>query len=148
MLRRMAIFSVPFVFMYTASAHAMKVIIVVLLAMGSSSSPEPQRPSGEKFYEVRDSVIDGQGLFAKRVFEEGEEIGVGISTNAAGHPEVTRSLGAWINHSAEPNAAVKSNDGKEWFVVPLRQIKENEEITVNYGDAPWFIQGPESYWNS
>lgn len=91
---------------------------------------------------VDDSGIHGRGLFAKSRISKGELIGK-ISPKRAknngpyvlwvSEEEGYRVDGPlkYINHSSKPNAAYFD----DLTVVALRNIKQGEEITHDYGDV-------------
>lgn len=92
-------------------------------------------------YLVKQSGIHGKGLFAARTIKRGELIGnieynpvyedgpyvLWIDENTG--VQVNCDL-KYINHHAKPNACYFD----DLEVVALRDIKEGEEITHNYGD--------------
>lgn len=78
--------------------------------------------------ELRDSPLDGKGLFALREFARGELI-------CPGRIDGKRTpAGRFTNHSAEPNAE-PVKDGDDINAVALRVIRQGEEILVDYRDS-------------
>ncbi|MCH8931150.1 MAG: hypothetical protein IIA98_09595 [Proteobacteria bacterium] len=76
-------------------------------------------------FEVRDSDIDGKGLFATKIFGEGETIAPALLDMQK------TELGRYTNHAAYPNAKMVVRDAANIDLVALREI-DNVEITVNY----------------
>tara|TARA_R100000742_G_C4279594_1_gene104646 strand:+ start:5441 stop:5833 length:393 start_codon:yes stop_codon:yes gene_type:complete len=80
-----------------------------------------------KNYTVKESAIEGVGIFAERQIIKGEQIGYGIINN-------TRTLaGRYVNHSAVPNAKFyffRNNDNM--ILIADKIINEGEEIVTNY----------------
>jgi SET domain-containing protein len=54
-------------------------------------------------------------------------------------------LGIWINHSYNPNTVLKWRNNA-WHIVANKKINPGEEITNNYSNAPWYIDGPLGTW--
>jgi len=75
--------------------------------------------------EVKESPIQGQGLFVTKSFNAGETI---IPARIAGLRTVG---GRYVNHAMNPNAVMVMEDG-DISLVALIDIKQGE-ITVNYG---------------
>lgn len=99
--------------------------------------------SGSDTLYVKDSLIHGKGLFAKKNIKQGEILGYvkGTPTTIDG-PYVLWLRGMeegfvvecdlkYINHNSHPNACYYD----DLSVVALRDIKKDEEITHHYGDA-------------
>lgn len=74
---------------------------------------------------VRPSEIEGQGLFADKDIKSG--MGV-VPALLDGKKTIG---GRFTNHSGEPNAELRSIGGNK-YLIALRDIKANEEITTNY----------------
>lgn len=92
---------------------------------------------------IRQSKIEGLGLFATEDIEEGHEFGISHITNVGfqdGH--IRTPLGGFINHSAIPNCELVKLDRRTDFpifkegvclhLVAVRDIKKDEEITTEY----------------
>jgi len=83
---------------------------------------------------IKQSGINGLGLFAKEGIAQGANIGTShIKING----DIIRTpLGGFINHSNDANTVkVELQDDrykKKWNLVALRNIKEGEELTVHY----------------
>ena len=79
---------------------------------------------------IKDSKIEGLGLFANEDISENITLGVShlISSNGS---LVRTPLGGFYNHSNEPNC-IKKKVFTTHYLVSLREIKAGEEITVSY----------------
>lgn len=91
-------------------------------------------------YHISPSKIHGKGVHALRNISKNEYIDVGIDFYY-GIPFVTEHFGSWINHSYRPNAHLKYKNNK-WYVTASKNIPKTQEISVDYRDTPWYIQGP------
>ena len=107
--------------------------------------------TGEKFI-IDKSNIDGQGVIASQNIKKGELIGTaitdekGINTkNGAQHDTRTR-LGQKLNHQDKENA-IQRSENNALNVYAKSTINKGEEITINYINAPDYInkQGVEGY---
>ena len=91
---------------------------------------------------IKQSGIDGLGLFAKEGIAQGTNLG--MSHLEIGDYIIRTPLGGFINHSGDANC-VKVElrminedkpdfklDYKKWNLITLRDIKEGEELTVRY----------------
>tara|TARA_Y100001963_G_C6770535_1_gene444635 strand:+ start:1279 stop:1725 length:447 start_codon:yes stop_codon:yes gene_type:complete len=95
---------------------------------------------------IKSSMIHGLGLFAERDFSIGENFGMcHFAFGEEKEKKIIRTpLGGFINHSNNPNCAKVSNQYTMWIngqgnftflrynLIALRNIKENEEITLKY----------------
>jgi len=90
--------------------------------------------SGDRFHlpmddiEIRESTIQGYGLFAKRLFRAGE-----IIAPAALNGYKTEA-GRYTNHAALPNARMVVRDETNIDLVAIREIND-EEITTDYRET-------------
>ena len=105
--------------------------------------------------ELRDSGIDGRGMFARtgicagdRIIEytgdriskeesirhcsEGNNYIFYINNEFDLDGSVGSNLARFINHSCAPNAEAQLEDDRIW-IIALRNIAPGEEITFNYG---------------
>ena len=89
---------------------------------------------------INDSKIHGKGLFINYNFYPNEKIELGIDFIFNLIPSIT-SKGSMINHSYKPNCRLILSENKYW-IVAKHFIPKNTEITINYNDTPWYIQGP------
>lgn len=85
---------------------------------------------------IKSSDIHGLGLFATQDIAKGVELGISHFENEDAKDGIVRTpLGAFVNHSAKPNADII--DGKkQWTLVASQDIKSGDEITVDY--TPWY----------
>ena len=91
---------------------------------------------------IKQSGIDGLGLFAKEGIAQGTNLG--MSHVAIGSGIIRTPMGGFINHSEDANIVkvelrIDAMDDpllkvatKKWNLVALRDIKEGEELTVRY----------------
>lgn len=79
--------------------------------------------------EVRESVIDGLGMFATREFGPGEFICPG---RLNGH---RTPAGRFINHSPTPNAIGKKLDNGDIVAIATKRIQQNEEVFLDYRNS-------------
>ena len=89
---------------------------------------------------IKQSGIDGLGLFAKEGIGQGTNLGM---THLKLNGSLFRTpLGGFINHSDDANVVkvelLMTNETKikfnykKWNLVTLRDIKKGEELTVRY----------------
>ena len=78
---------------------------------------------------IRNSEIEGLGLFATRDISKGTTLG--MSHFYWGEKLMRTPLGAFYNHSDTPNC-VKTRTDSRYFLVAINDIKSGEEITVTY----------------
>ena len=91
---------------------------------------------------IKQSGIDGLGLFAKEGIAQGANLG--MSHVAIGSGIIRTPMGGFINHSDDANVVkvelrIDEMDDpllkvatKKWNLIALRDIKEGEELTVKY----------------
>jgi len=112
------------------------------------------------FVEIRKSEKHGKGLFALKDFKKGEEIYISRKGKIIGFDEIENLSeiekihldrigenkyeiieppGCYINHSCEPNVEEKDRVGYTGYA--LRDVKEGEEITVDY-DKIAYLEKP------
>jgi SET domain-containing protein len=95
---------------------------------------------------IKDSPIDGQGLFAKADIPANTELGETHSFLTQNFDDETRTwerkewvrtaLGAFVNHSNTPNARVDHfRNGVSCFLVIEKDVSAGDEITVKYDEA-------------
>ncbi|NER38601.1 MAG: SET domain-containing protein-lysine N-methyltransferase [Oscillatoria sp. SIO1A7] len=93
---------------------------------------------------VRESAIDGKGVFATRRFEIGKTVIVGQIEKYAvpNSPYATQvGIGRYViykdpvpmlNHSCEPNCGVVANQTGAHNFVAIKNIMPGQEITIDY----------------
>ena len=75
--------------------------------------------------EVKDSDIEGKGVFATEDIKESSQIGIGrVMLNRT-------PLGRYTNHSFTPNAKAQTMNNSMYFIA-TKNIKKGEEITADY----------------
>lgn len=103
-------------------------------------------------FRIDESKIHGKGVIAQRPLQRGEIIGKGIDFkywfDVLPIPFVTEDLGSWINHSYEPNCVlVWDNDAWCYWITAGVPIAANDEMTLDYRNTPWYIDGPEPHFS-
>ena len=81
------------------------------------------------FVTIKNSEINGLGLFAKEDIKD--NISLGISHYIYEEKIIRTPLGGFYNHSEIPNAK-KQRLFNKYYLITLRKIKKGEEITVKY----------------
>ena len=86
---------------------------------------------------IKQSGINGLGLFTKEGIAQGTNLGMGHLE--IGDKIIRTPLGGFINHSGDANCVKvelrmtnEKFDYKKWNLVTLQDIKEGEELTVRY----------------
>ena len=97
-----------------------------------SIKTETQYKPLPKCLTIRDSKINGLGLFATKDIQEGTLFG--ISHYIIGDEIIRTPLGGFYNHSDNPNCQKMkfSKDDHKFVLVSIKNIKKDEEITVKY----------------
>ena len=112
-----------------------------------------------KEFSIRDSYIHGIGIFVKEDINPDVDFYINYFNNVKEYithivvkrtnscdelsvKKIYRSpLGGFINHSTNPNCTIRKQDKflntgdyeiTEYYLDPLRSIKRDEEITLNY----------------
>ena len=99
--------------------------------------------TGDKFV-IDKSNIDGLGVIAAQNIKAGELIGtavtdeVGIKAKAGKQSDTRTRLGRTLNHQSTENAIQKS-ENNALNVYAKNSISKGEEITINYINAPDYI---------
>ncbi len=85
------------------------------------------------YLEIRDSDIEGQGLFTKRKISQGELIGITHHANERAEDGWIRTpLGGFGNHSDDPNCFKLLMDPETFWIGASKDIKVGEELTWTY----------------
>ncbi len=99
------------------------------------------------------SLIDGQGVFAYRNFQEGEQLysttdyqvyfeeAYGTVKRSAGEHIFEEQVLRWINHSCDGNARIEFA-GREVRVIAIRAVVVGDEVTCRYFETEDFIPIP------
>jgi SET domain-containing protein len=96
-------------------------------------------------YVIDSSPIHGKGIIAKQTIQKGEVIDIGIDYYYGIFPYVTPHFGSWLNHCQKANAHLVYMSHK-YYVVASSQIRKGQEITVNYNQTPWYINGSKPHY--
>ena len=101
-------------------------------------------PIYNKFYykplpdclEVKDSPIEGLGLFAKKNIKKHFDCGMSHIKVPIICGFVRTSIGGFLNHSEKPNCALSLeldwDDYRVYNVFTIKKIKAGEELTLDY----------------
>lgn len=100
-------------------------------------------------YEVKNSGIEGVGVFSKENISKGSFINHCVEPMQTFDDGVSRTtrinnFGRHLNHSYDPSAEIRII-GVNHSLFALRDIKRGEEITVDYTKTKQFQQ-PEYWW--
>jgi len=120
--------------------------------LGTDSRKAPgfrEKNANVRGVEIKESPIDGKGLFATRDYREGEVILPRMMTKMDGEFSLTRyeqsEESRFTNHADEANAEVVREEGDAVNLVAARDITKGEEITGNY-DKTTSVLGPGFYF--
>ena len=80
---------------------------------------------------IKESNIDGLGLFSDINIEKGLNAGITHITDPITKKLYRTPLGGFINHSEKPNAKIVEVQRVRYLYF-LKDIEPNEEITVKY----------------
>lgn len=104
-------------------------------------------------FTIRESPIQGVGLYTKRDRAKDERLFVAINSM-----NIVTSIGSKINHcprkgssskSVIPNTNLSNTPDQvtgEWWIIAARNIAAGEELTVDYTNTPDFIKKPDPNW--
>ena len=92
---------------------------------------------------INESNIHGRGIFTNDDIKTGEVIGVSHVTHDRVWYQVF-PLGIFYNHSIKPNCVVKK-EGNVNLVVASKDIKQHEELTVDY-TKQLHLEQPKEDW--
>lgn len=93
-------------------------------------------------YYIGESEISGNGVFAKRHIRKGELIGTIIDDERKAINDAENAItnmGSHINHQFDCNAKLVKNETHGYYLVAIKNIPKDEEITTNYKNTPWYI---------
>ena len=82
---------------------------------------------------IKQSGIDGLGLFATKFIGSGTNLGVThIPNNEYENGYIRTPLGGFINHSDTPNLQIIISSNGNYLVKTLTDINVDEELTLKY----------------
>lgn len=82
---------------------------------------------------VKDSSINGLGLFSKEIIPKNTILGIShVKNNNYQHDVIRTPLGGFINHDGETPNCIREDKGDHFELRTLRDIKPNEELTLKY----------------
>jgi hypothetical protein len=93
------------------------------------------KSAGTKGWYVGDSEIAGQGVFADKVYSEGDVIELAMTYG--GKDELGLKIldltecARYCNHQTNANAKLEK-DGNSFYIVASKEIQPDDEISVNY----------------
>lgn len=94
-------------------------------------------------FKVGPSKIHGKGVISTKNIKKGTKIGTPLYLFMYVFPVIVEGLGRKINHSWDANSHLV-RDGNTWHLYASQNIKKNQEITLDYNQTPWFIDGPKN----
>lgn len=98
---------------------------------GNLSNSEKYRPLPDNLT-IKESNIQGLGLFALGIIGKGTNLGVSHVRNTEFQHDLIRTpLGGFINHSEEPNCETIPI-GNNVYLITLKDILPDEELTLRY----------------
>jgi hypothetical protein len=77
--------------------------------------------------EVKDSPIQGKGLFATKDFKEGVICPARLT-------DMRTPAGRYTNHAMHPNCKMITHDG-DVYLKAIKPIKQGDELTIDYGST-------------
>ena len=82
---------------------------------------------------IKESVIDGLGLYSTESLYPGQYLGIThVANDRFENGYIRTPLGGFINHSDTPNCEVRTDVDSNLMLFTLRQILPNEELTLKY----------------
>ena len=95
---------------------------------------------------IKESSIEGLGLFATEKIEKGTDLGIShIPNDKFENGFIRTPLGGFVNHSNNPNTIKMNNlTDNAFHLVALRNIEPDEEITLKY---TLYNDGLLVYWS-
>jgi|TARA_R100000093_G_C1945099_1_gene74003 hypothetical protein len=97
---------------------------------------DERKAGGAINYNVGESNIEGEGLFASKDIGTGERIGTAIYNKGG----LTRTeIGKKVNHRFQDNASLDYEGGGRYGLYSTKKINKGGEITSNYKATPEFI---------
>lgn len=86
---------------------------------------------------IKNSQIDGLGLFAKSIVPKNTNLGIShivdVLPNRFVGGMIRTPLAGFINHSCTPNTVLEENYGV-YHLIAITDIAVGEELTLNYND--------------
>lgn len=91
-------------------------------------------------YYINKSKIHGNGVFSNKNIKKNTIIGLVIDYYFNLIPFRTNKLGLYLNHYNKYNCKLIYKDSR-YYLIAIKNIKKNTELTIDYDDTPWFIAG-------
>jgi hypothetical protein len=94
------------------------------------------QPTRSSYYKIDKSKIHGKGVIATKSIPLLTKV-----DTVCIKEHITPWFGKWINHSLNPTGVMmKYND--DWIFVASVNIRNKDELTINYWQTPPFIAKP------
>ena len=100
-------------------------------------------------YKIHSSNINGKGAFANKDIKKNEIIDLAVHFNGTKNNQnkfIRTEFGKYINHCDNGNTRVIEvnkydglNQTSNLYVQAIKDINQNEEITCNYNNTPFYI---------
>ena len=90
-------------------------------------------------YYIKNSDIQGKGVFSKKIKKD-DLTGKVIYYKFNIIPLRTQTLGLYLNHSFKNNCRLVYKN-KSYYLLAVKDIVSDTELTINYNDTLWFIAG-------
>jgi hypothetical protein len=85
---------------------------------------------------IRESDIEGLGIFATMNILEGKDLGKTHIKVPQFKGFIRTPIGGFINHADEPNCELENvhdwDDTQIYNIVTIKDIKKGDELTINY----------------
>jgi hypothetical protein len=91
-------------------------------------------------YKIKKSKIHGIGIISNDTIKINTTIGIVINYYLKFIPFRTTKIGHYLNHSFDNNCKLVYTKNK-YYLVSIKNIKKDCELTINYNNTPWFIAG-------
>jgi len=96
-----------------------------------------------KNFEIKDSDIQGKGVFATKKISSGEFINVALFKTEDDFYDTT-TFGGMVNHCSKPNSRTRF-EGQHYRTYAVKDINPGDEITADY-TVNKTLQQPEPGW--
>jgi len=98
-------------------------------------------------YKIVESRIHGKGVFSDKDLDKGEkvarlvnEMDIMVQTLQLDDKDPRTEVGKYVNHHTRPNSKfVRDPNSLWWYLVTVKDIKKDRELTIDYTDTPWFV---------
>lgn len=116
------------------------ILLIVAVYFLNYGQNEYFNNNNNNLFYVNNSRINGVGVFCGMSIQKGNILFKAIEYNKKITP-----LGTKVNHCNNPNSQlVKMNN--DWYLISIKNIDKNSEITADYNFTPDFIKKPDISW--